>query len=193
MRLFVALVPPPDAVEHLDEFLDVRREAADFRWSDPDQFHVTLAFLAAVPDRRLDDLVERLGRAARRRTPVTTRLAAGGAFPDPARARVLWTGLDLDQAGRTEVGRMATGARAAAARAGIEVAGQRFRPHVTVARMRRPGEVSSWVRLLEGYQGPTWRTDHYTLVESHLGEGPRRRPRYETLETFPVGPAVTAP
>lgn len=193
MRLFVALVPPAAAVEHLDEFLDVRRAAADFRWSDPEQFHVTLAFLAAVPDRRLDDLVERLGRAARRRTPVTTRLAGGGAFPDPARARVLWTGLDLDGPGRTEVGRMATGARAAAARAGIEVAGQRFRPHVTVARMRRPGEVSSWVRLLEGYRGPAWRTDRYTLVESHPGEGPRRRPRYEALETFPVGRDVTAP
>lgn len=193
MRLFVALVPPAAAVEHLDEFLDVRRDAADFRWSDPEQFHVTLAFLADVPDRRLDDLVERLGRAARRRTPVTTRLAGGGAFPDAARARVLWTGLDLDEAGRTEVGRMATGARAAAVRAGIEVAGQRFRPHVTVARMRRPGEASRWVRLLEGYQGPIWRTDHYTLVESHLGEGPRRRPRYETLETFPVGRDLTAP
>lgn len=193
MRLFVALVPPDEALEHLDEFLEIRRDAADFRWSDPGQFHVTLAFLAAAPERRLDDLVERLGRAAQRRTPVATRLAGGGAFPDPARARVLWTGLDLDEAGRVEVGRMATGARAAAVRAGIEVAGQRFRPHVTVARMRRPEEVSSWVRLLEGYQGPPWRTAHYTLVQSHLGEGPRRRPRYETLETFPVGRDVTAP
>ena len=79
MRMFVALTPPDAAVEHLDEFLAVRREAAPFRWSLPEQLHVTVAFLAAVPDRRVDDLVERLGRAAGRRTPVPTRIA-GGAF-----------------------------------------------------------------------------------------------------------------
>lgn len=187
MRMFVALVPPEDAVEHLDEFLAVRREVAPFRWTLVDQLHVTLAFLAQVPDRRLDDLVERLERAARRRTPVTARVAGGGAFPDPARARVLWAGLDLDDAGRTEVSRMATGARAAASRAGIAVDGQRFRPHLTVARLGRPAEVSSWVRLLDGYEGPVWRTTEWALVASHLGEGPGRRPRYQQVSTLPVG------
>lgn len=186
MRMFVALVPPEEVVEHLDEFLAVRRDAAPFRWTMPEQLHVTLAFLAHVPDRRLDDLVERLERAARRRTPVTARVAGGGAFPDPARARVLWGGLDLDDTGRTEVARMATGARAAASKAGIEVDGQRFRPHVTLARLGRPTEVSSWVRLLDGYAGPTWRTSEWTLVASHLGEGPRKHPRYEVVERFGV-------
>lgn len=186
MRMFVALVPPEEAVEDLDEFLAVRRETAPFRWTLAEQLHVTLAFLAAVPDRRLDDLVERLARAARRRTVVTTRFAGGGAFPDPARARVLWCGLDLDETGRTEVARMATGARAAASKAGIEVGGQRFRPHVTVARLGRPAEVTPWVRLLDGYAGPTWRTTEWTLIASHLGEGPRKRPRYEVVERFQV-------
>ena len=186
MRMFVALVPPEEAVEHLDEFLAVRREAAPFRWAVPEQFHVTLAFLADVPDRRLDDLVERLTRAARRRTPVLTRFAGGGAFPDPARARVLWGGLELDETGRVEVARMATGARAAASRSGVDVGGQRFRPHVTLARLGRPTEVTPWVRLLDGYAGPTWRTTEWTLVASHLGEGPRKRPRYEVIERFEV-------
>ena len=187
MRMFVALVPPEEAVEHLDDFLAVRREAAPFRWTLAEHIHVTLAFLANVPDRTLDDLVERLGRAAKRRTPVTTAIAGGGAFPDPGRARVLWAGLDLDQTGRTEVGRMATGARAAASKAGVEVGGQRFRPHLTVARIGRPTEVSRWVRLLDGYEGPAWTTGALSLVASHLGEGPRNRPRYELVEAFPIG------
>ncbi|QBR92679.1 RNA 2',3'-cyclic phosphodiesterase [Nocardioides euryhalodurans] len=187
MRMFVALVPPVEAVEHLDEFLAVRREAAPFRWTLPEQVHVTLAFLAEVPDRALEDLVERLARAAARRTPVATRIAGGGAFPNPARARVLWAGLGLDDVGRTEVGRMATGARAAASRAGVAVDGQRFRPHLTVARLGRPAEVSSWVRLLDSYDGPAWTADTVSLVASHLGEGPRNRPRYELVEQLPVG------
>lgn len=187
MRMFVALVPPPDAVEHLDEFLEVRRAAGSFRWADASQLHVTLGFLADVPDRSLDDLVERLGRAAHRRTVVRTRISGGGAFPNAARARVLWAGLSLDGFGRTEVNRMATGARAAAGKAGIVVDGQRFMPHVTVARMKCPDEVSDWVRLLDAYSGPEWTTEEYSLIASHLGEGPRKRPRYELVETFPLG------
>ncbi len=185
--MFVALRPPEEAVEHLDEFLAVRREAAPFRWAPAEQLHVTLAFLADVPDRRLDDLVERLERAAHRRRPAVTRVAGGGAFPHPADARVLWAGLTLDEAGRTELGRMATGARAAATRAGIAVAGQRFRPHVTLARLGRPAEVTPWVRLLDAYEGPEWTTTTYELVASHLGEGPRRGPRHEVVHQFDVG------
>ena len=96
-----------------------------------------------MPERKLDDLVERLGRAAARRTAFETAIAGGGAFPNVGRAKVLWAGLDLDEPGRTELDRLATGCRAAASRAGIEVDGARFRPHLTVARTRFPHDVSS--------------------------------------------------
>jgi 2'-5' RNA ligase len=182
--MFAAVVPPADVVEHLDDFLDVRRAAGAFRWVTTEQLHVTVAFLADVPDRRLDDLVERLTRAARRRTAFATAVTGGGAFPNAARARVLWAGLDLDDHGRTELTRLATGARAAANRAGVPVDGQRFRPHVTLARLGQPQEVSSWVRLLDAYRGPSWTVDRLTLVASYLGEGPRGRPRYEPVEEF---------
>jgi 2'-5' RNA ligase len=185
--MFVALVPPVEAVEHLDEFLDVRRDAGAFRWTLAEQLHVTLAFLGQVADRHLDELAERLTRAARRRTAFETRIAGGGAFPNAARARVLWAGLDLTDAARTELSRAATGARAAAVRTGIEVDGQRFRPHITVARLGRPEEVSDWVRLLDAYAGPAWTASEVALVASYLGEGPRKRPRHEVVVTFPFG------
>jgi 2'-5' RNA ligase len=193
VRAFVALTPPEEAVEDLDEFLAVRREAAPFRWARPEQFHVTLAFLAEVAERRLDDLVERLERSARRRTAFATRIAAGGAFPNAGRARVLWAGLELDGHGRTELDRLATGARAAASKAGIEVDGQRFRPHVTVARLGRPTEVSNWVRLLDAYVGPAWHADRIDLVASYLGQGPGGRPRYEVVDSFPLTPQRRGP
>jgi RNA 2',3'-cyclic 3'-phosphodiesterase len=181
-RMFVAVVPPQEVVEHLDAFLDVRRSAAAFRWVPADQLHLTLAFLAAVPDRKQDDLVDRLGRAASRRQPFHATVAGGGAFPNVGRARVVWAGLDLDAKGRTELSRTATGARAAANRAGVPVEGERFRPHVTVARLGYPQEVTAWVRLLDGYRGPTWNVDRVTLVASYLGQGPGGRPRHTAVE-----------
>ena len=96
-----------------------------------------------MPEPKLDDLVERLGRAAARRTAFETAIAGGGAFPNVGRAKVLWTGLDLDEPGRTELDRLATGCRAAANRAGVEVDGARFRPHLTVGRTKFPHDVSS--------------------------------------------------
>ncbi|UAL29562.1 RNA 2',3'-cyclic phosphodiesterase [Nocardioides rotundus] len=187
MRMFVALVPPESTLEHLEEFLDPRRDAAAFRWTAPEQVHVTLAFAEDVPERALDDLGDRLERAAAKRTAFDTRIAGGGAFPNAARARVLWAGLDLTEDSRTELDRLATGARAAMSKAGAEVAGQRFRPHLTVARLGRPQEVSNWVRLLDAYTGPTWRADRIALVASYLGEGPRGRPRHEIVATYPLG------
>lgn len=185
MRMFVALVPPEDALQDLASFVGPRQEAEPgFRWTVPEQWHVTLAFLADVADRHLDDLLERLERAAARRTTFPVTLAGGGAFPNPGRAKVVYAGVDTD---RVEVGRLATGTRAAASKAGIEVdGGRRFHPHVTLARTGRPVEATRWVRVLDAYRGPTWEAREVALVQSHLGEGPRRRPRYETVGTFPL-------
>lgn len=187
--MFVAVLPPLPAVEHLTEFLAPRQEAEPaFRWTAPEQWHLTLAFLPEVADRHLDDLVVRLTRAAARRTSVEVTLEGGGAFPDPGRAKVLYAGVRCDD---VELGRLATGARAAAARAGAGPHGGRFHPHVTLARVRRPVQATRWLRVLAAYRGPTWGIEEMALVASHLGEGPRRRARYEVVETFPV-PALPA-
>lgn len=187
-RMFVAVVPSEDAVEHLDGFLDVRRDTGELRWTVSEQLHLTVAFLAEVPDRKLDDLAERLERAAKRRTAFQTRIVGGGAFPNVVRARVLWAGLDLDEHGSTELTRLANGCRAAAARSGIEVDGARFKPHLTVARVRQPHDVTRWVRLLGAYAGPPWPLEEVALVQSFLGQGPRGRPRHEIVDTFPLSP-----
>ena len=152
MRMFVALVPPPGALEDLAEFLEPRQEAEPgFRWTVPEQWHVTLAFMPDVADRHLDDLVDRLTRAAARRTTFPVALVGGGAFPDPSRAKVLFAGVGADS---VELGRLATGARA--------------------------------------YRGPTWQAADVALFASYLGEGPRRRPRHEVVDTFRLRPLPTA-
>ena len=191
MRMFAAVVPPREALEHLAEFLAPRQEAGPgFRWTVPEQWHLTLSFMADVPDRRLDDLSERLARAAGRRTPFDVTLAGGGAFPDPARAKVVFVEVETDD---VELRRLATGARSAAGKAGAGGEGGRFHPHVTLARTGRPVEATRWIRVLDAYRGPTWRAEQVTLVASHLGEGPRRRPRYEVVGTFAIGRSPEPP
>jgi len=198
--MFAAVIPPEEVLEDLEAFVSPRRGEVPFRWTDPEQWHLTLAFSREVPDRSYDDLVERLERAARKRSPIEARIIGGGAFPDVARARIVYAGIGTGIGTGTGTGtdseelrRMATGARAAVAKAGAEVDGQRFKPHLTLARIPRPVEATRFVQLLDAYAGPAWTVTEIALVASYLGEGPRNRARHEVVETFRLGRAGSAP
>ena len=181
-RGFVAVYPSSEAVEHLDEFLEVRRDSGPFQWTLPTQWHLTLAFFDDVPDRSFDALVEGLTAAVGKRSAMRAAIAGGGAFPHVGRAKVLWAGIEVGDAAELE--KLARGCRAVGATAGAPPSGERFRPHLTLARINPPIEATKWVRLLDAYGGPEWMIDEIALVESHLGEGPKRRPRYEVVATF---------
>jgi 2'-5' RNA ligase len=189
-RMFVAVIPPDEVLEDLEDFVSPRRGEVPFRWTEPEQWHLTLAFSRDVPDRAYDDLLDRLVRAVAKRKPVEARIIGGGAFPDVARAKIVYAGIDSDL---EELGRMASCARTAVATSGAEVDGQRFTPHLTLARINRPVEATRFVQLLDAYAGPAWTVHELSLVASHLGEGPRNRARHEVLETFSLGRAGSGP
>lgn len=188
LRLFAAVVPPTGALEHLEAFLEPRRPSGGFRWTATEQLHVTLAFMAKVEERRAEEYVDLLAAGLAALPVPVVRIAGPVAFPNAARAKVLATGVVAESEGADDVlARIAGKARSTAVKCGIEVDGQRFRPHVTLARTGRPTEVTNWVRLLETYVGPEWPVTEVEVVSSHLGEGPHRRPRYETIARVPVG------
>ena len=183
MRLFVALEPPVHVVEHLDEFLDARRDVGDGpRWSPPAQWHVTLAFMGAAPERVVEDLVGRVGEVAGRTGPVPLTLAGGGCFPDVSRARVLFAGV----AGGEALEPLARAVRSACAVVGAAPEGGPFRAHVTLGRFGRPVDATRWVRVLETYAGPAWTADTVSVVASHLPRERGHRPRYEVLAHLPL-------
>lgn len=184
MRLFVAVEPGVEVVEHLDDFLEVRREAdPDLRWSSPAQWHITLAFMGAAPERVVEDLIESVSAAAARCSPVVLAISGGGCFPDVSRARVLWAGLT----GGDGLAPLARGVRAAAAVAGGAPEGGPFRPHVTLGRFGHPTEATRWVRVLDSYAGPTWTASEITVVASHLPRERGHRPRHEVLARARMG------
>lgn len=187
--MFVAVRPPAEVLEDLAGFLGPRQAVdSELRWTGIEQWHLTLAFLPQVLDRQLDDLTDRLRQLAGRVAAFTLALHGAGSFPNAGGARVLWMGVRHGGPGVSDpLGPLAIGARAAATTSGIEVDGARFHPHLTVARMHRPIEATRWLRVLDAYAGPSWQADELALVESHLGEGPHRRPRHEVRDLFTLG------
>jgi len=184
--MFVALPLPESVKEDLATFLEPRQEAGtDLRWALPEQWHLTLAFLREVADQNTDELLERLERAASRRKPLDLRLAGAGAFPHSGKAKVLWAGVEHDG---EELMRLAGGVRAAGAKSGIAVGGGRFHPHLTLARLAVPGDVTRWLRVLDPYAGPSWQAHEVALIASYLGQGRGGRSRHEVREIFALGP-----
>lgn len=181
MRLFIALAPPPSALDDLDgACAPFRASRADLRWTSREAWHVTLAFLGEVSDVSLARLEPRLERAARRHPVFGLSFAGAGAFPAARRATVLWGGLAGD---RRALADLAATVSAAARRAGAPSgdAGRKFRPHLTLARCRVPADVRPIVDALAGYEGQAWQAEEILLIRSYLPDGLHERPRYETL------------
>lgn len=176
-RMFVAIRPPEEILEQIAEFL---RPRSGMTWIDPAQWHLTLAFLPAVPTHREDDLIDALGRTALRHSRFDLRLDGAGAFPNPLDARVMWLRPSAD------LTPLATGVRHAAGSVGATPDGQRFVGHLSLARLRRPIDARRWLQVLDTFSGDAWRVDSIELIASYLGEGPHRRPRHETVATLPL-------
>jgi 2'-5' RNA ligase len=63
-------------------------------------------------------------------------------------------------------------------------------PHLTVARSRHPADLTAVVDELASFGSSPFPVGEIELIESHLRSRGERGPRYETLTTFPLGPAA---
>jgi 2'-5' RNA ligase len=182
MRLFVALAPPPTALDELDAVVTpLRAGQPALRWTSRDAWHITLAFLGEVNEPAAARLGPRLERATARHHQFSLAFAGAGAFPSAARARVFWGGLSGDD---RAVASLAASVAAAARRAGAPPPddGRPFRPHLTLARCRVPADTRALVATLSGYRGPAWTTDRVHLIHSR----PSGQPRCAMLDSWPL-------
>ena len=150
------------------------------RWTDPANWHLTLAFLGPTDAARVASIAAVMERVAAAHGPVHVRTGGLGAFPAPGRARVLWYGVE-DPAGELDAL-----ARDLSSELGVEVAGP-YRPHLTLARARRePVNLPSWLADASAPEGGLV-VDRLDLMRSHLVGGPAR---YQAIGTALLGAAA---
>ncbi|MFI6979034.1 RNA 2',3'-cyclic phosphodiesterase [Embleya sp. NPDC050154] len=187
MRLFVALVPPPEAVAELRRAVDPIRSRYDgLRWTGPQGWHLTLAFLGTVEPKTRIELETRLARVAARHPPRNLALTGSGRFGD----RTLWIGIRGD---RRAMAALAVAVRRAAGKCHIPIEGRPWHGHVTLARVaqargaggrRPPGSaLTDPAADLAGFDGVEWTAARLHLVQSVIGNGPAR---YHDVATWPL-------
>jgi RNA 2',3'-cyclic 3'-phosphodiesterase len=187
VRLFVAVRPPDAALRQLADIVQrLRAQAPRLSWTTPAQWHLTLVFLADVPDDRVPELERRLGSAATRHPVARLSIGGGGRFG--ARVLIAKIGGDVDA-----VRRLAASVQAAARRTGLDVEDRPYRPHLTLARARGSADLRPLVAEVSGFRGVDWVAAEIELVRSRLGKGPGGHAAHETLRVWPLtGPAGTA-
>ena len=191
MRLFVALdVPVQVRGEVLDAVDHARAAAPDaLAWSDPERWHLTLAFLGDVDDRVRTRLEPRLAAVAARYPPLRLRVRGGGRFG----GRVLWAGVeeagpdggpaDEDPAAApSQLHRLADSVAAAARRVGVAQEERGYRPHLTLGRARGPADLRPVADALSALSSRVWKAEVLLLVASRPGP----RPVHETVAGFPL-------
>ncbi|MFJ7956010.1 RNA 2',3'-cyclic phosphodiesterase [Streptomyces sp. NPDC096319] len=186
MRLFAAVVPPPERLDELGRVVDRLHGlpgADGLRWTSRPGWHLTLAFMGEVDEELLPELRTRLERAAHRTPAFSLRLHGGGHFG----RQTLWAGVagDLDT-----LRLLAERSDAAARRAGVAMdEHRRYQAHLTVGRARGAGvALGSYVDELGGFEGTRWPVTELALVRSNLPGGgvPGAQPRYETVGAWPL-------
>jgi 2'-5' RNA ligase len=163
MRLFVAVNPGERFRQLLATQLDAWRSQLQIAWARPQTWHLTLDFLGEVPAGKVEPLKGSLLAECRRHRPLTIRPGEPGAFPNLNRPRVFF--LQMDDDGGLNALAAAVRERVDEVLPDGEQDRKPFRPHLTIARIKRPLPRHQ-LQLLSGIRFAPW--EPLVLKQVHL-------------------------
>lgn len=169
IRLFAAIAVPPDLGEAL-----VRRQQGieGASWRPAEALHVTLRFFGDIREDLARDLDLELMKA--RVEPFDLTLEGAGHFGEGADLHAVWAGVGESEPLR----RLAKACESAARRCGLAPETRSYRPHVTMAYLRRVSslEAAQWIAANNLLKSPAFHVSSFGLYSSwRTTEGSRYR------------------
>ncbi len=180
IRAFVAL-PLPETLKDTLEALQAGLPAG--RASARETLHLTLAFAGEHLPETIEALHEELG--AIQAPAFEVNLCGLGTFGKGS-PKLLYA--DVRKNPTLEA--LSRQVKSAIRRAGITPSGERYRPHVTLARFRRPpgpeaeARLAGFISAHAGLALPPFRADAFALYRSTLRPG--TSPLHEALASYPL-------
>ena len=173
LRLFVA-IPMPETVRN--EITRVRQELQQLvshdavRWTKPEQFHLTLRFLGAVPADRVAALQEAVSAVCLGIPALRLRAQGIGFFPNARSPRVIWAGVDDGEGRLVDLQKQI---EAAVQPFTQEPGTERFAGHVTLGRvkfLKQPEieKLAAYAQAVKSRLFGEWTANEVELVRSDL-------------------------
>jgi 2'-5' RNA ligase len=137
-RVFCA-VELPDAVRaRLEDHISrLRKEVSEVAasWSRVENIHLTLKFFGNVEVKRIEKISAAAERVVRQFSTFQISVGKTGVFPRPSRPQVLWIGVS-DLSG--QLAALQEKFEDECAAEGFPKENRAYRPHLTIARLRKP-------------------------------------------------------
>jgi 2'-5' RNA ligase len=171
MRLFVEVPLPEELKERLGK-LGREIEQEGIKLVKPENMHATLKFLGEVPEGKLADIKERLGRI--KFGSFSCSMKGVGVFPDESYIRVVWTGLEsggrLDELAKDVIGSLSGYGK-----------DNRFSAHITIARVKKKVDLKTFLDKYRKDEFGSFTVNSFNLMQSVLS---REGPEYTVLASF---------
>jgi RNA 2',3'-cyclic 3'-phosphodiesterase len=185
-RLFLALDIPEEVKEIISAGMEGLRDMLPgARWVKTGNLHITLKFIGDYEEARLESLVREIRASVERCTGFMASLGGCGAFPSAAKTRILWVGMST---AAEEARAVARKLDARLERVGVKREKRPFKGHITLARMKKPGDCTCLLKSLasglEGLSDHMFYAGEVVLYRSILGP---ESPTYIALERMPLG------
>jgi 2'-5' RNA ligase len=165
----------------------LRGAAADVKWVEPENLHVTLKFLGDVHQRDILAVCRAVEQGAAELAPFELEVRGAGAFPNAARPRTVWLGAE---AGAEQMVLLHDRVEAALAELGFREEHRRFQTHLTIGRVRGVGpgiaELGKLLQQHADFLAGRVNVQEVTVFASTLTA---IGPIYEVLGTGPLGAA----
>jgi 2'-5' RNA ligase len=173
LRLFVA-IPIPDEVRQ--RLLAISSGVRGARWVRSEGMHITLFFAGEMDRDQANDLDAELETV--QMPPFELSCRGLGYFERGSRIKSIWAGIAPSKALLYLHDRV----ESAAVRAGFERENRKYKPHITLARLKgaRADDIGPWIETHDHLSTPPFTVDHFTLYRSHLArEGAMYEPMVE--------------
>ncbi len=161
IRLFAAVAVPADIAIALSR----RQQGLEgARWRTAEQMHITLRFFGEIREDLARDLDAELSSVGGGRFEIS--LEGAGAFGEGGDISAIWAGV----AESPELKRLAKACETAARRAGLKPETRNYRPHLTLAYLKRPepDKVAAWIQANNLLKSPPIPVDRFGLYSSFL-------------------------
>ncbi|PIP67720.1 MAG: RNA 2',3'-cyclic phosphodiesterase [Candidatus Omnitrophica bacterium CG22_combo_CG10-13_8_21_14_all_43_16] len=146
IRAFIAVEIDNQTRQKISDLVScLKKTGSDAKWITEDQMHLTLKFLGNIGWDKVQKISETLSVISDSFKSFKIGFSAIGAFPNLDHPRVIWLGIDKGQESLKILnGKIEAGLE----KAGFAKEDREFSPHLTLARIRSPKNISNLVKLI---------------------------------------------
>jgi RNA 2',3'-cyclic 3'-phosphodiesterase len=168
IRTFICIDIPHSIKARIEKLQSqLRRPSAQISWVKPANIHLTLRFLGDVAQSKILKVNTAVNRAVDSFGPFQITVGSTGCFPSPRHPSVLWIGIS-PVAG--DLQKLRDAIEVELVRQGFEPENKKFKPHLTIARIRNPRNAAEVTEafLTSGFADQSFQANEVLVMRSQL-------------------------